>query len=278
MKKKILTLILATSMVAVMLVGCGDKSSEATTATTQSAVGSDGRDYGDNGGTSTVAGEAPAGDVSTESDSENVPLNEQMSLDEYLNSRNLVDLPQYGIEFKADILQSYSEVDTDEERENFYRTQIARETIGGYESGIYTVYNPLNYSNTLEMINVMCDEFTESIYVLSGTTDLMPEETDVFQRSDDNGNGSVSNEQIANAIDSFSNELGSKAVLVTILPYDKVTFYFDNGLVYSIEGTAAIGSDELYFNKSYCNGYETDDAPYVYRCDYEGNVEITSAK
>ena len=85
----------------------------------------------------------------------------------------------------------------------------------------------------------------------------------------------MSNDQIASAIDAFSNELGASVLLVTILPYDKVTFYFDNGLVYYI---GSVEADQMFFTKSYCLTNETDDAPYVYRCDYQGNIEITSAK
>ena len=52
-------------------------------------------------------------------------------------------------------------------------------------------------------------------------------------------------------------------------------FYFDNGLVYYI---GSVEADQMFFTKSYCLTNETDDAPYVYRCDYQGNIEITSAK
>lgn len=268
MKRKILSLILVTSAVVMMFTGCGEKTADATTETSGS---SESKDYGE---TSSSSGAVSEEGESSGSDSKE--LYNQMTLDEYIKGRNLADLSLYGIEkCNADTLESYSEVDTDVERNNFYRTQIAREIIGGYESGIYAAYNPANYSGTLDMFNEMCSDFKDCMCVNNGTTDLMPEESDLLQRSDDAGNGSVSNDQIASAIDAFSNELGASVLLVTILPYDKVTFYFNNGLVYYI---GSVEANQMFFTKSYCLTNETDDAPYVYRCDYQGNIEITSAK
>ena len=269
MKKKILSLILATAMVATVFTACGDKTSEESISDVQTVVGSENKDEESFETTdSTEVVEVKESEDS--STSNNVPLFEQMSFDEYINNLKLADLSTFDIQLNSEAIESASEVDPETARNNWHRTQIAQAIKSGYESGYYSAYNPSNYSNTSDMVNSICQTYKDCLYSLLGTTELSFEETDVFMR--DETNKGVTNEQIADAIDSFSNELNSSAVLVTI--YDGyVTLYFDNGTAYHVN---SITPELIYFAKSYCNGYETDDAPHVYSCDYNGNVVVTS--
>ena len=254
MKKKILTTILATALVASMLTACGNKTNDVGTSaaeTTETAkTGSDDRDSEATADTSTTD---TASDVSTDTsaDSETTFTRPTVKEATVIASETAIELfgseiPELDMQFTPENINAYLE-------ENSNRQVVADSLVSGARSNVQFVYNPANYSSTLDMI-----KDAQSNY---------PYDNIFYQDA-------VDDEQIANAIDALTNELGVHIVAMVCEAQDNyiVMFYCDNGIGY---GSNDFTTERIEFGTGGYDseGYDAENNPHRYNVYADGTVE-----
>lgn len=202
MKKKILSLIFATTLVASVLTACG---SEATSETATSEITNT-----DEVVETHVTGDAPASeDSAADSTASNVDDAVVMASEIAAEKFGADGISAYDMKFTPEALNEY-------QAESSSRGLIANRLVLDAMDGSNSVYNPANYSSTLDMIS---DAQANSI------------DGNIF------GSGEGMDEQIANAVDALVSSLGTKVVVMTTFSSDSsmVMFYCDNGNGYGVE-------------------------------------------
>ncbi len=246
---QILTTLLATALVASMLTACGNKNTDTTdtasAAKETTVVGSD------DDGESSPAESNETSDTSNEtSDTSDVPENvdEGMTsaVETAIEAFGSDGIPALDVEFTVEALNSYLE-------ESSNRQVIALGFLNAEMNDTTYVYNPENYSSTLEMIKDAQANFKsgDNIFYLQDNRD----------------------EQIANAIDALTESLGTHIVAMVIDAGDSysVMFYCDNGIGY---GTNNANDERIEFNTgAYASeGYDPSN-PHCYNVYADGTVE-----
>ena len=249
MKKKILSLIIATMLVASMLTACGNKNTDTTDSASKetTVVGSD--DDGESA-PEHVTGDAPASGDASESTNTPTTFEEKVKA----ASKHAIEtfgadgIPELDMEFTTEALNSYIE------GEPSNRQVIANGFLGASTNNTMFVYNPSNYGSTLEMI-----EEAQANYTFGDN---------IFPYLQDNRD-----EQIANAIDALTENLGTHIVAMVIDAGDSypVMFYCANGIGY---GTNDVNDERVELNTG---GYDSEgyDAsnPHCYLVYPDGTVE-----
>lgn len=245
MKKKILTALLATALVASMLTACGNKNTDTTDTASApketTVVGSDGDGE---------SSPAESNEISETSDASDVPENfdEGMAfaVETATEAFGSDGIPALDVEFTEEALNSYLE-------EYSNRQVIAQAFLDAEMNDTTFVYNPENYSSTLEMIkDAQANyKFGDNIFYLQDNRD----------------------EQIANAIDALTESLGTHIVAMVIDAGDShpVMFYCDNGIGY---GTNNANDERTEFDTgAYASeGYDPSN-PHCYNVYADGTVE-----
>ncbi|SCY68985.1 hypothetical protein [Butyrivibrio sp. INlla14] len=249
MKKKILSLIIATMLVASMLTACGNKNTDTTDSASKetTVVGSDGDGES---APEHVTGDAPASGDASESTNTPTTFEEKVvaASEHAIETFGSDGIPELDMEFTTEALNSYIE------GEPSNRQAIANCFLNATMNDTTFVYNPKNYSSTLEMI-----EDAQANYKFG----------DNIFRSQDNRD-----EQIANAIDALVESLGTHVVVMVIDAYDShpVMFYCDNGIGYGIH---TANDEHIEFDTgSYASeGYDPSNNPHCYNVYTDGTVE-----
>ncbi|MBE5842278.1 MAG: hypothetical protein E7304_12855 [Butyrivibrio sp.] len=216
MKKKILSLILATAMAASVLTACGDKTSEESTSEVQTVVGSDAKD------TSEVAedkgGDAP---VSTEAEASS-------DTEAFIESLNVVENNVYGIDFSAE------NIDNPPATFDTYNDVITHLIHDSMLNGTNNVFFGKNYSSTSDLMN---DVFAKTS-VASYFTEL--------------DNGTVDATTIANVIDAVAETEGTSVYMIAIESDDISTImvYYENGNAYGITNITTAEDGTISFDWS----------------------------
>ena len=220
MKKKILSLILATAMVATVLTACGDKTSEESTSDMQTVVGSDAKDTSE-------AAEDKGGEVRESSEAET-----SSDVNGFIESLNPVENGTYGFDFSPEVVEqpftgneSYNDVIA-----NLLRTS--------YRNGTNNIFFGPNYSNTNDL---MSDVFAKTS-VAGYFTEL--------------DEGTTTTEMVASAIDAVAETEGTSVYMIAIESEDISTImvYYDNGNVYGINNITVAEDGTISFSWSVYSG------------------------
>ena len=238
MKKKILTALLATALVASMLTACGSKTNDVDTPATETTetthTGSD-----DIGSDVPSSGDAPENGGTSESPASNVDDAAVMASETAIKEFGADEIPAYNMQLTPEALSEYQE-------ETSNRGLIANTLINNSMSGFKSVYNPANYGSTLDMITTaQSDSIGGNIF------------------------GSIDgrDEQIAKAMDALASNLGAKIVVMTTFSGDSsmVMFYCDNGIGYGVDSASDEG---VIFHTG-----SSADEPYQYDISPDGTVK-----
>ena len=255
MKKKILTALLATMLVASMLTACGNKNTDTTDTASASkettVVGSDDDGESSPAESNKTSDTPTTGDAPLDaSDTSDTPKSFEEKLtaavETAIETFGSDGIPALNMEFTDEAFNSYGE-------EASNRMVIANAFLNAVLNDTTYVYNPENYGSTLEMIKDAQTnyKFGDNIFYYT----------------------SVDDEQIANAIDALTESLGTHIVAMVIDASDSysVMFYCDNGIGY---GSNDINSERIEFNTG-CYDSEGYDAgnPHCYYVYADGTVE-----
>ena len=212
MKKKILSLILATAMVATVLTACGDKTSEESTSEAQTEI-KESSEITENKG-----GDAPA---STEAEASS-------DTEAFIESLNVVENNIYGIDFSAE------NIDNPPATFDTYNDVITHLIHDSMLNGTNNVFFGKNYSSTSDLMN---DVFAKTS-VASYFTEL--------------DNGTVDAATIANVIDAVAETEGTSVYMIAIESDDISTImvYYENGNAYGITNITTAEDGTISFDWS----------------------------